>query len=168
MSMSSIPQHSTSHQPVSATAHQAQGVTAAWLWVLLAVGVLTLFGWLGYRALQGPAASGPVSITTADTTSVVSVAGNNDAEPLPNNPMPSYPAAALDAGVEGDVIVRLQIDSNGRVSHAAVIGHDGGVDPALDRAAIQALQQWRFQPAMRDGRAINSVVQVPVEFRSER
>lgn len=166
--MSSIPQHSTTHRPAPAAPVQTHGVSAALLWVALAVGVLTLFGWLGYRGLQGPAATGPVSITTADSTSVISTAGNNDANPLPGNPMPSYPAGALTEGVEGDVIVRLQVDSKGAVSHAAVIGHEGGIDASLDQAALQALQQWRFQPAMRDGRAINSVVQVPVEFRSGR
>ena len=165
MSMSSIPQHSTTHHPESARPH---GAAAAWLWGLLAVAVVTVFSVLGYRTLQTPVAAGPVSITTADTTSVVSVAGNRDAEPLASNPTPAYPAAALNAGTEGDVIVRLQVDANGRVSHAAVVGHDGGTDPALDQAAIEALQQWRFQPAMRDGRAINSVVQVPVEFRTGR
>lgn len=163
--MSSIPQHSTSHHPVPARPH---GVAAAWLWGLLVLAVVSVFSLLGYRTLQTPVATGPVSITTADTTSVVSVAGNRDAEPLASNPTPAYPTAALNAGVEGDVIVRLQVDANGRVSQAAVIGHEGGVDPALDQAAIAALQQWRFQPAMRDGRAINSVVQVPVEFRTGR
>ena len=165
MSMSSIPQHSTSHHPVPVRPH---GVAAAWLWGLLALAVVSVFSLLGYRTLQTPVAAGPVSITTADTTSVVSVAGNRDAEPLASNPTPDYPAAALNAGVEGDVIVRLQVDASGRVSQAAVIGHEGGIDPALDQAAIAALQQWRFQPAMRDGRAINSVVQVPVEFRTGR
>ena len=165
MSMSSIPQHNTSHHPIPARPH---GVAAAWLWGLLALAVVSVFSLLGYRTLQTPVAAGPVSITTADTTSVVSVAGNRDAEPLTSNPTPDYPAAALNAGVEGDVIVRLQVDANGRVSHASVVGHEGGVDPALDQAAIAALQHWRFQPAMRDGRAINSVVQVPVEFRTGR
>jgi len=164
--MSSIPhQHSSTHHPVPA---RPQGVAAAWLWGLLAVAVVTIFSVLGYRTLQAPVASGPVSITTADTTSVVSVAGNRDAEPLSSNPTPDYPAAALNAGLEGDVIVRLQIDANGKVSQASVVGHEGGVDPALDKAAIEALRQWRFQPAMRDGRAINSIVQVPVEFRTGR
>lgn len=166
MSMSSIPhQHSASHDPAAARPH---GVAVAWLWGLLAVAVLGIFSLVGYRSLQTPTETGPVSITTADTTTVVSIAGNRDAEPLPSNPTPDYPAAALNAGLEGDVIVRLQIDANGRVSQAMVVGHEGGVDPALDQAAIQALQHWRFQPAMRDGRAINSVVQVPVEFRTGR
>ena len=165
MSMSSIPQHSTSHHSVPARPH---GVAAAWLWGLLALAVVGIFSLLAYRTLQTPVAAGPVSITTADTTSVVSVAGNRDAEPLVSNPTPAYPAAALNAGTEGNVIVRLQVDANGRVSHAVVVGHDGGIDPALDQAAIEALQQWRFQPAMRDGRAIKSVVQVPVEFRTGR
>lgn len=166
MSMSSIPQqHSTTHHPAPA---RPQGVAAAWLWGLLALAVVTVFSVLAYRTLQMPVDAGPISITTAETTSVVSVAGNRDAEPMASNPTPGYPAAALNAGTEGDVIVRLQVDANGRVSHAAVVGHDGGIDPALDQAAITALQQWRFQPAMRDGRAINSVVQVPVEFRTGR
>ena len=37
--------------------------------------------------------------------------------------------------------------------------------PALDRAAVQAVEGWRFQPARRDGRDTGSLLYVPVVFR---
>lgn len=167
MAMSSIPRHSHPTSPSSQRDHRSGG----WAWLLLLTVVLGAMITLGYRTsrpVDAGRAAVPVSITTTDSTSVVSMAGNRDAEPLAGNPTPAYPQVALDQGIEGDVFVRLQIDADGMVTHAAVVGHEGGMNPELDRAAIQTLQQWRFRPAMRDGQAINSVVQVPVEFRNGR
>ncbi|TXI29325.1 MAG: energy transducer TonB, partial [Ottowia sp.] len=35
----------------------------------------------------------------------------------------------------------------------------------LDRAAVNAVRQWRFEPAMRNGKAIATSVKVPVDFK---
>ena len=37
-------------------------------------------------------------------------------------------------------------------------------DRELDRAALSAVKQWRFQPALRDGTQVASTVMVPVQF----
>ncbi|WP_269791814.1 energy transducer TonB [Stenotrophomonas sp. Iso1] len=167
--MSSIP-----HDQASAnTTTPHSGAVAAWLWVLLAASVV--IGMLLFaRHLAQPLSDNPSAVVSAPADLIhhtpVSApqTANGDAEPMPGNPLPEYPAEALQAGIEGDVIARLQIDSNGRVVQLSIVAHEGATDPRLDDAAVTALRQWRFHPAMHDGQAVPSVVQVPVEFRTGR
>jgi hypothetical protein len=37
--------------------------------------------------------------------------------------------------------------------------------PLLDAAAIQTVQQWLFQPAVKHGRPVATIAQAPVTFR---
>lgn len=168
-SMSSIP-----HDQASAnTTTPHSGAVAAWLWVLLAASVL--IGMLVVaRHIAQPLSDSPTEVVPApavvihQTPVAAAPVADGDAEPLAGNPLPEYPADVLQAGIEGDVIARLQIDSNGHVVQLSIVAHQGAADSRLDDAALTALRQWRFHPAMRDGQAVPSVVQVPVEFRTGR
>jgi protein TonB len=40
-----------------------------------------------------------------------------------------------------------------------------GLDPGLDRRAIDAVRQWRFSPAKRHGAPVDVIVEVGVEFK---
>ena len=57
---------------------------------------------------------------------------------------PIYPEAARRAGIVGTVMVQALVGKDGRVAEARVTQSI----PALDQAAIVAVQQWRFKPAM--------------------
>lgn len=167
-SMSSIP-HDQSSADTMANAH---GGVAAWLWALLLGSLIGTLLFMGYRATHGnQIISKPdVAAVTLDQPDIAPAPAvfNQGAEPLADNPMPQYPAALLAAGVEGDVIARLQIDATGAVTEANILARDSGVDARFEQAAIEALLQWRFRPEVRQGHAVSSVVQVPVEFRRER
>ncbi len=79
---------------------------------------------------------------------------------------PSYPPIAKRMGYQGRVIVRLLVSAEGRVKRVKVIRSSGyGI---LDRAAVQALQKWRFSPALRNGIAVSWWVEVPVVFNLEQ
>lgn len=93
---------------------------------------------------------------------------NREARPLAGNTNPSYPASALRNGVQGSVIASLQVAPNGEVTNASIVSRSGQRDRDLDRAVLTTVRNWKFEPAMRDGRAIASVVNVPVDFRTER
>ena len=75
---------------------------------------------------------------------------------------PRYPPAALRSGITGTVILVVSVDANGNVTDVSVERSSRNRD--LDRAAIQAARNWRFNPAMVDGRASAGLVRVPVEF----
>lgn len=83
--------------------------------------------------------------------------------PLANNPSPKYPTAALRSGIGGTVMVRAEVDATGRAVDVDVVQRSGHRE--LDRAALSAVRQWRFEPATRNGRAVSSTVQVPVDFK---
>lgn len=79
---------------------------------------------------------------------------------------PEYPVAAARARASGTVLVRAQVDAEGRPSDVGIARSSRSRD--LDRAAVDAVRQWTFEPAIRDGRAVASAVQVPVEFTLEQ
>jgi TonB family protein len=74
---------------------------------------------------------------------------------------PAYPDVARQAGIEGDVILRIFVSSSGRVTDIKVL--DG--PPILARAAIQAVQQWEYQAPRMDGRPTAVVTDLVVSFR---
>jgi len=89
--------------------------------------------------------------------------------PLPidgQSPPPVYPPAALRRGETGTAIVRIQVDAEGLPGGVALIQRSGSRD--LDRAAMEAVRKWRFQPAIEDGEPIAGSVDIPVEFNLQR
>jgi TonB family protein len=89
--------------------------------------------------------------------------------PLPieaQSPAPNYPPAALRRGETGTVMVRIQVDAQGNPGGVALIQRSGSRD--LDRAAMEAVRKWHFQPASEDGEPIAGTVDIPVEFNLQR
>ena len=57
---------------------------------------------------------------------------------------PSYPEAAARDGAQGTVLVECLISASGAVE-ACRVSHS--VHPAADRAAVNAIRRWRYEPA---------------------
>ncbi len=74
----------------------------------------------------------------------------------------AYTPEALQKGVEGAVLLSVDIDDQGIPRRARVLR---SLDPGLDRKAIESLAGWRFTPATEDGRAVASTANVEVNFR---
>jgi TonB family protein len=74
---------------------------------------------------------------------------------------PIYPEVARKAGIEGDITLRAYVSSEGRVTDLKVLGGP----PILAHAAIDAVQQWRYQPMRINGRPANVVTTLVVAFR---
>lgn len=82
-------------------------------------------------------------------------------------PPPTYPRQALLDGAEGTVVLEVLVGSDGRPREVRI--HASSGDRRLDDAARrQVLRQWRFQPAMQDGRAVEARGLVPVDFNLGR
>jgi protein TonB len=79
---------------------------------------------------------------------------------------PEYPAAAARTQEEGIVLVRVDVDANGMPTNVDIARRSGSRD--LDRAAVEAVRQWRFNPAIKDGKKVAAVVEVPVEFKLQQ
>jgi protein TonB len=73
---------------------------------------------------------------------------------------PEYPLLALRARVQGIVILETVVDRQGRVADVRVLRSI----PLLDKAAIAAVQQWRYSPLLLNGRPERFVLTVSVSF----
>jgi TonB family protein len=71
-----------------------------------------------------------------------------------------YPKLARQAGASGIVELEATISVDGRVKNARVV-HGNTM---LQKAAIDAVLQWRYQPAMLNGKAVESPVEIKVNF----
>lgn len=79
-------------------------------------------------------------------------------------PAPDYPRAAVRARIEGTVLLEVLVGTDGRPLDVLVRESSG--NRRLDAAARdQVLQHWRFRPALRNGRAVQAIGLVPVDFR---
>ncbi len=79
------------------------------------------------------------------------------------NPKPHYPMAAKRRGMEGVVELRVMVDSRGTPVTIEIKLSSGF--QVLDREAIKAVWQWRFQAAKRAGMAVAGEVIVPVRYQ---
>ena len=81
--------------------------------------------------------------------------------------LPGYPALARRALVQGSVILLIVIESDGRVGEIQVVSSP---DPrfGFDLAAIEAVKQWRYRPAMLGRRPVAVQASVIVEFSLSR
>jgi TonB family protein len=73
-----------------------------------------------------------------------------------------YTDAARRSGITGDVVLEIVVRYDGSVGDVRVVRRLGG---GLDERAVQAVRQWRFAPATRQGAPVDVVVEVAVEFR---
>ena len=73
---------------------------------------------------------------------------------------PVYPEAAKSAGVQGMVIIETQIAKDGSVNAAKVLRSV----PELDRAAIDAVMQWKYTPTLLNGEPVKVIMTVTVTF----
>lgn len=76
--------------------------------------------------------------------------------------LPGYPLLAKNQHVEGDVQVDAVIDVNGRVTAAKAVS--GPV--LLQQAAVDALRQWKYRPATRNGKPLPMHLSVTIRFRA--
>lgn len=79
-----------------------------------------------------------------------------------NNPAPVYPLAARRMGMQGKVLLHVEVLASG-VSGQVDIQQSSGY-PVLDTAALQAVKAWRFAPATQAGRAVDKWFMIPVQF----
>ena len=77
---------------------------------------------------------------------------------------PVYPELARRARVQGMVIIRCVIDTDGRVAEAEILRSV----PLLDAAALEAVRQWSYRPTLLNGSPVAVVMTVTVQFTLQR
>src|SRR5207247_541806 len=73
---------------------------------------------------------------------------------------PQYPDIAREAGVDGTVLVQALVGKDGKVKDVRI----QKPIPMLNEAAIAAVKQWVFKPALSNNKPVAVWVAVPVRF----
>ena len=178
-------------QPLPPEPEPRKGVSPL-IWILLLLALLALGWWFYNRSVQtGIDTTAPVATEPA-ITSEQEVAAEAEREraaanerrraeraeaeraAAPQAPanrvvaavtrvQPTYPPEAFRAGEEGTVLVRVDVDASGNPTNVDVARRSGSRE--LDRAALDAVRKWRFDPAIKDGKPVAASAEVPVEFK---
>ncbi|HET6457236.1 MAG TPA: energy transducer TonB, partial [Armatimonadota bacterium] len=91
--------------------------------------------------------------------------GESRAPSVAKQMKPIYPQDARDDGIEGTAVVLALIDPEGKVTDTRLEKSSG--DRRLDRAAVDAVRKWTYNPCLKDGAPVKSSVRIRVEFRLE-
>ncbi|MFT4247896.1 MAG: energy transducer TonB [Pseudomonas sp.] len=111
-------------------------------------------------------ATSDTAVAAASAAPTTAASAAQDDSPLPiqgQMPAPAYPAAALRRGDSGTVVVRVDVDASGVPGGVTLIQRSGSRD--LDRAAMDAVRDWHFRPAQRNGQPVPGSIEIPFDFK---
>jgi protein TonB len=74
---------------------------------------------------------------------------------------PEYPEVARLAGIDGDVLLRIFVGRDGTVRDMDPVSGPS----VLARAAMRAVEQWRYAPALVNGHPVGVITSVTLAFR---
>ncbi len=77
-------------------------------------------------------------------------------------PEPEFSEEARKAKAAGNVLVYLQVDAQGRPTHVRVLR---GIGLGLDEKALEAVRQYKFKPALENGKPVPVEMNVEVNFQ---
>jgi TonB family protein len=95
-------------------------------------------------------------------TGSVRIGGNVQPLKLIRQVKPVYPAGALARGAEGSVLLRAVVAMNGKLLSIKPLNTT--VDPDLVQAAVDAVEQWEYQPTLLNGKPVEIVTDITVNF----
>lgn len=75
---------------------------------------------------------------------------------------PPYTTDARAAKIEGTVVVDLEVHTDGRAHNMQI---ERALDPGLDQSALDAVSQWRFRPATKNGSPVAVKATIEINFR---
>ena len=85
-----------------------------------------------------------------------------DENPVPiKTPPPHYPSSLKREGVSGLVAVVIVIDEKGSIMSSSIAKSS---NPEFEKPALDAVKNWKFKPAKKDGNPVKVRVTVPLRF----
>ncbi|MBI4938878.1 MAG: energy transducer TonB [Nitrosomonadales bacterium] len=123
--------------------------------------------------VEQPSAPAPVIAETPPPVAAAPVAAPPPPPPIPdvepdykasylNNPRPPYPFAARRMGLQGKVILNVEVLAEGLCGQINV--HQSSGHEMLDNAAMQTVKTWKFAPARQAGHAVTKWFKIPIQF----
>jgi TonB family protein len=95
----------------------------------------------------------------------VPVGGNIQAAKALRAPKPIYPASAESAGIQGTVLLRAIVSTDGVIIGLTVLSSP---DPLLADAAMESVRQWRYMPTLLNGQPVEVVTTISMNFRLDQ
>lgn len=80
-------------------------------------------------------------------------------------PSPTYPFEMNQRKQVGSVSVVFIVDESGRVVDPRI---EQASDPAFERPALEAVKQWKFEPAQRGGKKVRTKLRYPIRFDPQK
>jgi protein TonB len=78
---------------------------------------------------------------------------------------PIYPFAARQKGIEGKITLRFVVDKDGNPQEPEVVKTEPEeVAGIFDDSAIKTIKRFKFKPAIKDGKAVDVIVRLPISF----
>jgi protein TonB len=111
---------------------------------------------VGHGAGVGPGTGGGIG------GGVFKVGGGITAPQAVSTPDPEYTEEARRAKAQGTCTLWLIVDAAGHPRDIRVVR---GLGFGLDAKAMEAVKQWRFDPALKDGKPVNVQISIEVAFR---
>lgn len=118
-----------------------------------------------------PAPSAPAKTEPLDTAraasdpdvlpSALTADANYQAAEL-NNPKPLYPLTAVRQGLQGRVLLMVEVQADGRAGRVTIEKSSGHA--ILDASAMNTVRLWQFIPARKDGVFHAQSIRVPIDF----
>jgi TonB family protein len=106
-----------------------------------------------------------VVLSPASDAGFYPIAGGLSSPPLlVKQIQPGYTEEARAAGVQGTVVLQVEVDPSGRVAMTPIrVIRSLGL--GLDEKAIEAVKQWKFKPATKNGTPVTAKATIEVSFR---
>jgi len=111
---------------------------------------------VGHGAGVGPGSGGGIG------GGVFKVGGGISAPQATSTPDPDYTEEARRTKTQGTCTLWLIVDTTGHTRDIRIVR---GLGFGLDAKALEAVKQWRFDPALKDGKPVNVQISIEVEFR---
>ena len=123
-------------------------------WVFLLLVANLAVGWLSANAA-------PQGGSKRDSPPQTVRVGGDIKPPLKvKNVVPVYPSFALQAHIQGVVILEATVGTDGKVKDVKLLRSI----KELDDAAIKAVRGWEYKPTLINGQAVQVIVTIPVNF----
>jgi TonB family protein len=113
----------------------------------------------------GQSQAAKVDERSTTSNDVFHVGGDVTAPKPIYSPEPEFSEAARKAGYQGTCVLSLIVGADGRPSNIRVVRKLG---MQLDEQAIQALSDWKFEPARKSGRPVAVPIQIEFSFQLDR
>jgi len=126
-----------------------------------AMAAVLVLGIVPIASLRAVAAIMPTVTEAPPQQQPVRIGGNIGEPKKIKHVAPVYPEIAIQAGVQGIVIIEAVIGTDGSVTDARILRPVA----LLDQAALDAVLQWKFTPTLLNGEPVPVIMTMTVNFR---